>query len=112
MRWTRVNWARREASSTGATSGLAKETMDRKAARRFVGRGPLSFWNRRVEAELLLLDIARARHYRPVHFTAVSSVVATFEERLLNPCRKPVPGSRAAGFLSGATVLAPNRRHH
>jgi hypothetical protein len=32
-----------------------------------------------VEAELLLLNIARARHYRPVHFTAVSSVAATFD---------------------------------
>ena len=32
----------------------------------------------RVESELLLLNIARARHYRPVHFTAVSSVAATF----------------------------------
>ena len=32
----------------------------------------------RVEAELLLLNIARARHYRPLHFTAVSSVAATF----------------------------------
>jgi len=36
----------------------------------------------RVEAELLLLNIARARHYRPVHFTAVSSVAATFDFRV------------------------------
>lgn len=28
----------------------------------------------RSEAELLLLDIARARHHRPIHFTAVSSI--------------------------------------
>jgi hypothetical protein len=35
-----------------------------------------------VEAELLLLNIARARHYRPVHFTAVSSVAATFDFRV------------------------------
>jgi hypothetical protein len=34
-----------------------------------------------VEAELLLLNIARARHYRPIHFTAVSSVAATFDFR-------------------------------
>jgi hypothetical protein len=34
-----------------------------------------------VEAELLLLNIARARHHRPVHFTAVSSVAATFDFR-------------------------------
>jgi len=36
----------------------------------------------RVEAELLLLNIARARHYRPVHFTAVTSVAATFDFRV------------------------------
>jgi len=35
-----------------------------------------------VEAELLLLNIARARHYRPVHFTAVSSIAATFDFRV------------------------------
>jgi hypothetical protein len=35
-----------------------------------------------VEAELLLLNIARARNYRPVHFTAVSSVAATFDFRV------------------------------
>jgi hypothetical protein len=35
-----------------------------------------------VEAELLLLNIARARHHRPVHFTAVSSVAATFDFRV------------------------------
>jgi hypothetical protein len=34
-----------------------------------------------VEAELLLLNIARARHHRPVHFTVVSSVAATFDFR-------------------------------
>ena len=32
-----------------------------------------------VEADLLLLNIARARYHRPVHFTAVSSVAATFD---------------------------------
>ena len=35
-----------------------------------------------VESELLLLNIARARHHRPVHFTAVSSVAATFDFRM------------------------------
>ncbi len=34
-----------------------------------------------VESDLLLLNIARARHHRPVHFTAVSSVAATFDFR-------------------------------
>ncbi|MGQ0810708.1 MAG: hypothetical protein ACT4OO_05725 [Nitrospiraceae bacterium] len=35
-----------------------------------------------VEADLLLLNIARARYHRPVHFTAVSSVAATFDFRV------------------------------
>lgn len=34
-----------------------------------------------VEADLLLLNIARARYHRPVHFTGVSSVAATFDFR-------------------------------
>ncbi len=34
-----------------------------------------------VQADLLLLNIARARYHRPVHFTAVSSVAATFDFR-------------------------------
>lgn len=33
----------------------------------------------RLEAEMLLLNIARARHFHPNHFTALSSVAATFE---------------------------------
>ena len=33
----------------------------------------------RVEAEMLLLNIARTRHFHPTHFTALSSVAATFE---------------------------------
>lgn len=33
----------------------------------------------RVEAEMLLLNIARARNFHPNHFTALSSVAATFE---------------------------------
>ena len=33
----------------------------------------------RVEAEMLLLNIARTHHFHPTHFTALSSVAATFE---------------------------------
>lgn len=33
----------------------------------------------RVETELLLLNIARVRHYHPIHFTAISSIAATFD---------------------------------
>ncbi|HNP30216.1 MAG TPA: hypothetical protein PKK23_14315 [Nitrospirales bacterium] len=36
----------------------------------------------RVEAELLLLNIARSRQYHPIHFTTVSSVAATFDFRV------------------------------
>jgi hypothetical protein len=43
-----------------------------------------------VEADLLLLNIARARYHRPVHFTAVSSVAATFDFR--------TPAGITAGF--------------
>ncbi len=35
----------------------------------------------RVDAEMLVLNIARARHHHPLHFTAVSSVAATFDFR-------------------------------
>lgn len=49
-----------------------------------------------VEAELLLLNIARARHYRPVHFTAVSSVAATFDFRV------------SAGILGRVGGLGPD----
>jgi len=34
-----------------------------------------------AEADLLLLNIARARYHRPLHFTAVASVAATFDFR-------------------------------
>jgi len=66
----------------------------------------------RVEAELLLLNIARARHYRPVHFTAVSSVAATFDFRVsagitgsigraVNPDQRPLT-------LDYSTTVAEN----
>lgn len=50
-----------------------------------------------VEADLLLLNIARARHHRPVHFTAVSSVAATFDFRTTPGIRGgfgPAPAAR------------------
>jgi hypothetical protein len=33
----------------------------------------------RTATELLLLNIARSRWYHPIHFTAISSIAATFE---------------------------------
>jgi len=35
-----------------------------------------------IQAQLLLLNIARARNHRPVHFTAVPNVAATFDFRM------------------------------
>jgi hypothetical protein len=35
----------------------------------------------RVEAEMLLLNIARARHHLPAHYTGVTSIAATFDFR-------------------------------
>jgi len=53
-----------------------------------------------VQAEMLLLNIARAKHAEPLHFTAVSSVAATFN---FESTAGIVPG--AAG-LTG-TIVAP-----
>ncbi len=52
-----------------------------------------------VESDLLLLNIARARHHRPVHFTAVSSVAATFDFRT----------SAGVGGTVGGAVSPPDR---
>lgn len=54
-----------------------------------------------VESELLLLNIARARHHRPVHFTAVSSVAATFDFRT----NLGVTGRIARGPLSEDSLV-------
>lgn len=35
----------------------------------------------RAQAEMLVLNVARARHGRPLHFTTVSGIAATFEVR-------------------------------
>jgi hypothetical protein len=58
----------------------------------------------RVEAELLLLNIARARHYRPVHFTAVSSVAATFDFRV----NAGILGRISRGTLSDDPIVDVN----
>lgn len=54
----------------------------------------------RLEAEMLLLNIARARHFHPNHFTALSSVAATFE---FQTNAGVMPG--AAGLTE--TIVAP-----
>jgi len=68
-----------------------------------------------VEAELLLLNIARARHYRPVHFTAVSSIAATFDFRVTsgvnarfgnipNPDERPVDLQFSSSIAENPTI--------
>ena len=68
-----------------------------------------------VEADLLLLNIARARHHRPVHFTAVSSVAATFDFRTsagvtagfghaVDPDRRPVNLEYSASVAENPTI--------
>lgn len=54
----------------------------------------------RVTTELLLLNIARSRWYHPVHFTAISSIAATFEFRV----DAGISGLIAAGGSDGATL--------
>jgi hypothetical protein len=68
-----------------------------------------------VEADLLLLNIARARHHRPVHFTAVSSVAATFDfrtsagisggiGRAVDPDQRPINLEYAASVAENPTI--------
>jgi len=54
-----------------------------------------------VESEMLLVNIARARHGLPMHFTAVSSVAATFDFRT-------TAGIGAQFFENGGPVFAKN----
>lgn len=51
----------------------------------------------RVETELLLLNVARARHHHPIHFTVISGVAATFEFRV---------GGGLGGALGDGDALA------
>ncbi len=68
-----------------------------------------------VEADLLLLNIARARYHRPVHFTAVSSVAATFDfrtsagisggvGRAVDPDRRPLNLEYSASVAENPTI--------
>ncbi|MBI5853780.1 MAG: hypothetical protein HZB35_00795 [Nitrospirae bacterium] len=68
-----------------------------------------------VEADLLLLNIARARYHRPVHFTAVSSVAATFDfrtnagisaglGRAVDPDQRPVNLEYSASVAGNPTI--------
>lgn len=58
-----------------------------------------------VESEMLLLNIARARHHRVQHFTGVSSVAATFEFGAQAGLSKELvfPGSDTLGLSFGGS---------
>ncbi len=54
----------------------------------------------RIETELLLLNIARTRYHEPIHFTAVSSIAATFDFRVNTGFTGLLAGSPGADSLS------------
>jgi hypothetical protein len=61
----------------------------------------------RVEAEMLLLNIARARYLEQTHFTAVSSVAATFDFRVnagVTGIFAENPGTDALTLTLGSSV--------
>lgn len=59
----------------------------------------------RVGSEQLLLNILRARHYQPIHFTKVSSVAATFDFRMTLGIMPPEGDARGLiGPVFNATV--------
>lgn len=60
----------------------------------------------RVEAEMLLLNIARSRHFFPQHFTGVSSVAATFEFQASAGLTHTVvsPGPDSLGLSFGGSM--------
>ena len=63
----------------------------------------------RIRAEMLLLNIARAKHIEPLHFTAVSSVTATFGFEASGgfaPTRTDT-GPLVAPFLTGTVSESP-----
>jgi hypothetical protein len=53
-----------------------------------------------AQSKQLLINIARAQHHQPIHFTGVSNVAATFEFRLT---------AGATPALTGESVLRPSR---
>ncbi len=66
----------------------------------------------RVETELLLLNIARQRHFHPIHFTAISSIAATFDFQVSAGfgavlADNPGTGSSATLTLGGSARESP-----
>lgn len=61
-----------------------------------------------VSSEQLLLNIVRARYNRPVHFTTVSSVAATFDFRMTAGIRPPEGDARGLVGPMFSTTVAEN----
>lgn len=59
-----------------------------------------------IQSRLLLLNIARARHHNPIHFTAVPNVAATFDFRMnAELAREPFRnGTSGLSLALGASV--------
>ena len=63
-----------------------------------------------VGTEQLLLNIARARYHRPIHFTTVSNVAATFDFRVTAGVTPPQVGTNAHALVpifSGSVAENP-----
>lgn len=65
-----------------------------------LNRAVVAYDNAIIDAvsQQLLINIARARHHQPVHFTAVSNIAATFDFRA-NAGATPALGGMAGGVL-------------
>ncbi|MBK5280493.1 MAG: hypothetical protein JJE16_00235 [Nitrospiraceae bacterium] len=61
-----------------------------------------------VSSEQLLLNIVRARYHRPVHFTTVSSVSATFDFRMTAGITPPAGETRGLVAPLFSTTVAEN----
>ena len=70
----------------------------------------------RIETELLLLNIARTRYHEPIHFTAVSSIAATFDFRVntgFTGLLAGSPGARLVVIDVGQLRRGkPDRKYH
>jgi len=60
----------------------------------------------RIETELLLLNIARHRHYHPIHFTVVSSIAATFNFSVSSGISLLLADNPGTGSHAGMTLGA------
>ncbi len=61
----------------------------------------------RIETELLLLNIARMRYHESIHFTAVSSIAATFDFRVntgLTGILSEIPSTNSLALTLGTSV--------